>query len=184
MTAARAVALFGRIAIALLASSAFAHEGHDDAASPAAPIAGGGSPRIEAASDLFEIVGVVDKDAMTLFLDRYATNDPIVDAKIDIEAGPAKGSAQANPDGTYTFRHAALATPGQFPVTITVTAGGDADLLTGELLIPDPNAANAHAETSPLLKQLGWAAGVLILIGAITMAWWLCRRHSLRKNIK
>jgi len=33
------------------------------------------------------------------------------------------------------------------------------------------------------LKQLGWAAGALILIGAFTM-WWLFRRHSLGKNAK
>jgi len=184
MIVARAAAIFAWITIALLAGSAHAHEGHDDAASPAASIAGGGSPRIEAASELFEIVGVVDKDAMTLFLDRYATNDPIANAKIDIEAGAARGPAQANPDGTYTFRHAALATPGQFPVTITVTTGGDADLLTGELVISDPNAANARAETSPALKQLGWAAGALIVIGAFTMTWWLFRRHNLGKNAK
>ena len=32
-----------------------------------------------------------------------------------------KGSAQSNPDGTYTFRNAALTQPGQFPVTFTIS---------------------------------------------------------------
>jgi hypothetical protein len=184
MTTARVAVFFTWVTISLLVGSVNAHEGHDDAASPVASIAGAGSPRIEAASDLFEIVGVVDKGAMTLFLDRYATNEPIANAKIDIEIGSAKGPAQVNSDGTYTFRHAALATPGQLPVTLAITAGGDGDLLTGELVIPDPNAANARAEASPFLKQLGLAAGALILIGAITVTWWLFRRHRLGKNVK
>lgn len=184
MTAARKLALFAWIVIAPLVLSAHAHEGHDDAASPAVSIAGGGAPRFEAVSDMFEIVGIVDKGAMTLFLDRYATNDPVADAKVDIEAGPAKGPAQANPDGTYTFKHAALAAPGQFPVTIAVTIGNDADLLTGELVIPDPNALNANAETNSNWNQLGWAAGALILIGAITLTAWRYRRRRFRKNAK
>jgi len=184
MTAARKLALFAWIVMALLALSAQAHEGHDDAASPGVPIAAGGVPRFEAVSDMFEIVGIVDKGSMTLFLDRYATNDPVANAKLDIEAGAAKGPAQVNPDGTYTFRHAALAAPCQFPVTIAVAAGSDADLLTGELVIPDPNASNGHAETNPNWKQLAWIAGVLILTGAITMTAWRYRRHRFRKDAK
>jgi hypothetical protein len=133
---------------------------------------GANGPRIEAQSDLFEIVGEVQNGLMTLFLDRYDTNEPVVDAKIDVEAGPLKGSAPANADGTYTFKHAALTQPGQLPVTFTITAGRDSDLLTGELLIRDPGAAKVNGNDDTLWKRWWWAAGGLFLLAGIAIGWW------------
>ena len=182
MTAVRAMLAAGLVA-GVLTMAARAHEGHDDAASPAAALPGAGGPRIEAQSDLFEIVGVVRDGVMTIFVDRYATNEPVVDAKIDIDAGPVKGSAQANPEGTYTFKHAALTQPGQLPVTFTIVAGGESDLLAGELVIADPNAAAAQASDNPLRKRWWWvAAGLLVFAGIIT-AWW-SRRQRVKGTAK
>ena len=45
------------------------------------------SPRVSSHSDLFELVGVVEKGEMKIYLDRYATNEPVTDAKIEVEAG-------------------------------------------------------------------------------------------------
>ncbi len=184
MTAVRALLFSAWVATSLLASAARAHEGHDDAASPMPMAPGGGIPRVEAYSDLFEIVGVVNNGVMTLFLDRYATNDPITNAKIDIELGAAKGSAQPNPDGTYTFKHAALSQPAQLPVTFAIAVGSDADLLTAELVIVDPNAGSAHSTATPLWKSWWWAAGGLLLLGMISVAWLLRRRQLGRESAK
>jgi cobalt-zinc-cadmium efflux system membrane fusion protein len=177
MTAIRVILLATYVSISLQPAAGRAHEGHDDAAPVASAMPGAKTPRIEAQSDLFEIVGVVQNGLMTLFLDRYATNEPIVDAKIDIEAGPLKGSAQSNPDGTYTFRHAALSQPGQIPVTFTITAGRDSDLLVGDLVIVDPDAAATHANADSSRKHGWWAAGGLVVIAGIAIAWWLQRKR-------
>jgi hypothetical protein len=160
--------------------SAYAHEGHDDAASP--PVSVGGAPRIEAASDLFEVTGVVENGAMTVYLDRYATNEPVVGAKIDIDAGSAKGVAQPNPDGTYMFSHAALAQFGTVPVTFAVSAGPDADLLTGELVITDPNATKASSQPTFAWTQVAWLVGALILVGIALGSLWFRRRQLSRKS--
>lgn len=179
MTAIRVILVSTCLSISLQPVAAHAHEGHDDAGPSASGMPGTNVPRVEAQSDLFEIVGVVQKGVMTLFLDRYATNEPVVDAKIDIEAGPLKGSAQAIPGGIYTFKHATLTQPGQLPVTFTITAGGDSDLLAGDLVIGDASAATILANDDSLWKRWSWAAGALVLVTGIAIAWW-----SRRKRVK
>jgi hypothetical protein len=177
MTAIRVILLVACMATSVQPIAARANEGHDDAAPSASGLPGANVPRVEAQSDLFEIVGVVQNGAMTLFVDRYATNEPVVDAKIDIEAGPLKGSAPANPDGTYTFKNAALTRLGQHPVTFTITAGRDSDLLAGDLVIGDPNAAKVHVNDDPLWKRWWWTAGGLVLLVAVAIAWWSRRNR-------
>lgn len=172
----------GWLAMLVVAIGVHAHEGHDDTASP--PISVGGAPRVEASSDLFEVVGVVDRGTMTIFVDRYATNEPVIDAKIDIDAGTAKGMAQASRDGTYTFAHAALAQPGTLPVTFTVASGADTDLLTGELVIVDANAPDSRTQTTPAWKATAWIAGSLILVGIVTALWWFRRRQLPPKGVR
>jgi hypothetical protein len=179
MTAIRVILFSAYVATSLLPNAARAHEGHDDAVPSASGTPGANVPRIEAQSDLFEIVGVVQNGVMTLFLDRYATNEPVVGAKIDVEAGSVKGAAQANQDGTYTFNNAALTHPGQLPVTFTIAAGSDSDLLAGELVIADPVADKAHANDDPLWKRWWWAGGALLLLTGIAIAW-LSRRRRVK----
>ena len=91
-----------------------------------------------------------------------------------------KGSAQANADGIYTFKHAALSHPGQFPVTFTITAGRDSDLLAGDLVIADPDGAVADANADPWWKRRWWIGGASIVFSPGTViAWW-----SRRKRVK
>lgn len=152
--------------IALLAgaSMAVAGPGHDHG--DEAPLAAGtASPRVHSHSDLFEVVGIVEAGVMTLYLDRYASNEPAHGAKIEVEAGAAKGLAQPQPDGTYRFEHAVLKTPGTLPVSFTVSDGKDTDLLAGDLKLPDAHADHDHDEAArPWLRWAGYAAGALVLL--------------------
>jgi len=178
MRGAPIILLCAGMATGLLPVAGRAHEGHDDGGSPTSGLPAINAPRVEAQSDLFEIVGVVEGDAMKIFLDRYATNEPVANATIDIEAGALKGSAQVNPDGTYTFRNAALAQAGPVPVTFTITAGSDSDLLTGDLVAANPDAARAHAGDALLRTRWGWLAGALVLASGVVGAWWSRRRRN------
>lgn len=157
--------------VAATASLAFAGEGHDHGeAAPAA--AGSASPRMSAHSDLFELVGVVDKGQMTVYLDRYATNEPVTGAKIEYESGSNKGVAQPQADGTYLVKFDALARPGEVPFSFTVTVGSDTDLLAGELHMKDTH--EAHPEEGPSwARWLGGAGGV---IAALALALGLRRK--------
>lgn len=159
------------VLVAATATFAFAGEGHDHGeAAPAA--AGSASPRMSAHSDLFELVGVVDKGQMTVYLDRYATNEPVTGAKIEYESGSNKGVAQPQADGTYLVKFDALAKPGELPFSFTVTAGSDADLLAGELHMEDSHAA--HPEEGPSWAR--WLGGVGGVIAALAVAFVLRRK--------
>lgn len=83
----------------ILAPRVWADAGHDHGDAPAVA-AGTALPRVTSHSDLFELVGVVDRGEMTIFLDRYATNEPVKDATIDIEIGNIKGVATVQADGS------------------------------------------------------------------------------------
>ena len=168
------------LAMGLCASLSFAGEGHDHGdAAPAA--AGNASPRIEAHSDLFELVGVVDKGQMTIYLDRYASNEPVPGAKIEYEAGAAKGVAQPQPDGTYLLKLDALAKPGQLAFSFTVSAGADTDLLAADLDMKD---THDHADTParPWWRWLAYAAAaaMALLLAALAARSIQARRATSR----
>ena len=148
----------------LLTPSVWASPGHDHGDAPAASV-GTASPRVTSHSDLFELVGVVEKGEMTIFLDRYATNEPVKDAKIDVEIGNIKGVAAVQPDGSYLFKNDVLAKPGELAVSFTVIAGKDADLLAGDLKIGSPVDDHAHdAADKPWMRWAAYAGGALLLI--------------------
>ena len=157
------IALF--VILMALVNCAWAGAGHDHDDTPAAA-AGKALPRVTSHSDLFELVGVVDKDEMTIYIDRYGTNEPVKDAKIDIEIGTVKGVAIMQPDGSYLFKNDVLARPGELAVSFTVVTDKDADLLAGDLKIG--SLADDHADDTasrPWLRWALYAGGALLLIG-------------------
>ena len=162
--------------LASLFNPVWAGPGHDHGDEPAAA-AGSASPRVTSHSDLFEIVGVVAKGEMTLYLDRYATNEPVKDAKIDIEIGNIKGVATAQADGSYVFKSDALAKPGDLAISFTVQAGKDTDLLAGDLKIGSAVDDHAHDAPRPWLRWAAYAGGALLLV-AVAAAVWRRRKRA------
>lgn len=169
----RAVAAIAVIASMAFATTAYAGEGHDHG--DVAPVAtGAGSPRVSSHSDLFELVGIVDAGAMTIYIDRHATNEPVTGAKVEVEAGAAKGVATPQPDGTYRFEHAVFKEAATLAVSFTVVTGSDSDLLAGDLTLTDAHAAHDDDHAArPWLRWAAYAAGALALF---TVAAVLLRR--------
>ncbi len=129
------------------------------------------SPRISSHSDLFELVGVVENSEMKIYLDRYASNEPVTDAKIEVEAGAAKGAAIPQADGSYSFKHEVLGQPGTLAMSFVVAAGKDTDLLAGDLVIADPHAEDDHAGANrPWLRWAAYAGAALLLVATAIAA--------------
>jgi len=156
-------------AAVLLPSLAWAGDGHDHG--DATPAASGPSlPRFAAVSDAFELVGVLNGKQLTLYLDRAADNAAVTDAQIELEIGGAKVKAEKHED-TYEVVLAATPKPGVLPITATVTAGNEVDLLAGELDLHEDAHADEAAHVHSWKEYAGWAAAalgglvVLILIG-------------------
>jgi biotin carboxyl carrier protein len=158
----------------LTVCSAQAHPGHGDDAP--ASVSGTAAPRAEARSDLFELVATVRGGAAIIYLDRFATNEPVEGASIEVGEGDTTVTAAPQPDGTYRLEAPWLARPGRHELVFTVTAGDDADLLNASLDLPADDHAASAAASGPrarLQAALGDRRGPVIaafgfLLGVFT----------------
>lgn len=127
---------FSRPAAALLAASlalpVAAGPGHDHGDAPQ-PSSASASPRFEAVSDAFELVGILDGKRLTLYLDRADDNSPVANAKLEVEFGSVKLQLTEKGDGVFEAELNEPPASGVTPVTAVVAAGGEPDLLAGEL---------------------------------------------------
>lgn len=163
------------LVLALSPVTVFADEGHGGHGAPAAPPPAALAPRVEAASEGFELVGILEGGKLILYLDRFATNQPVTDASIEIESGAFKATAQPSPEGVYSIDAAALTKPGQYPLVFTIRVAGDADLLSGTLGVPPP--PEVLSQPRAWTEWLVWIAGALAALAGVA---WLLRRRSAR----
>lgn len=165
------------IAIMFSAATALAGPGHDHGDAAPATSGTASAPRMSSHSDLFELVAVAQRGALEIYLDRYASNEPVLGATIEVEAGKAKGLAMPQTDGSYRFAVPAPGLTGTVPLSFTVIAGKESDLLAGELVIADTESSDAHGSGGHLWERwLAYAAGagVVALLAAAVLA---ARRH-------
>lgn len=166
------------IAAALFALTAWSHGGEDhshDAAAPA--MAKDIAPRATTQTEDFELVAVLADGKLMLFLDRFASNEPVADAEIEVESGTFKAVAAQLAPGIYALPGGAFANPGKYPLSISVQAGDTADLLSATLDLAQPPAGVEHAAGwDKWATRVAWgASGVLLLAGAGLVA--VRRRH-------
>lgn len=160
-----------RLMLLVLPAFAMADAGHDHA--DAAPAASAGLvPRVEAQSEAFELVGILEGSNLRIYLDRFASNEPVPNARIQIESGAFNTVAQPLGDGVYTAAAGAFAAPGQYPLVFAVQTENDADLLNGTLTVPRPAGQAAHEHDWS--EWLVWVGAGAVLVFSVL---WLLRRR-------
>lgn len=164
--------------------TAIASPGHDHGHNQemVAPAAGPAAPRFEAHSDLFEVVGVLHDDELSVTVDRYATNAPVLGAKVEIESGDIKAVGQFHEDhGDYSFDSKPFTKHGTYPLTIFVSVGAESDLLAGELVVPEQHekAAREHG----LGEWPMWIVIAVIAFIVIAFAIWRFSRTRTRSGV-
>ena len=127
-----AAVLFGLV---LVAPPAFPHDGHDHGAPPP-PVSATIAPRADASSSDFEVVVTARGDRLTLYLDSFRDNAPILNAEIEIDTPQGTQKARAEADGVYGLAAPWLTRPGTVDLAITVQVGETVDVLTASLTIP------------------------------------------------
>lgn len=162
------------IAVALFSMEALAGAGHDHG--PEAPAASSpASPRIVAASEAYQFVGIVEGEVLVIYLDRFADNAPVTSAKLEITIGDKPALAELQKKGTYEVSSPLLKQPGNHEVLVSITDGAVNDLLVGSVRIPAPAVASSsfdHSMLTHLLaakppKALGWLAGGLLGVAGL-----------------
>lgn len=112
------------------------HSGDEGHAHDAPSAASSQSPRVIAASENFQLVGILKSGRLTLYLDREADNAPVVDASITVTSGDKSVVAEKQADGTYAVAADALAKPGENDLQFEIKVGEQFDLLGGVLAVP------------------------------------------------
>lgn len=161
------------LASLLLGSTAtWAGDGHDHGeAAPAAAAAA--LPRFAAVSDDFELVGVLNGQHLTLYLDHAADNRPVADGELTLELGGEQVKVSPHRVGEFEAELAEPLPDGETSIMATVTAQGQSDLLTGVLDVHVAHAEHDHADASSRVVVLGGGVAVL---GAGVLVWALRRR--------
>jgi hypothetical protein len=157
-----------------------AGEGHDHGDEAPATV-GQALPRFTAESEGFELVGVLSGQQITLYLDRFADNSPVRGAQIELEIGGTKFKAMPHGEDEYEVLLPQVPKPGVLPVTATITAGNDADLLAGELDIHEAAHADEAAHTDTWAEFTAWGAGGL---AALALFGWGGRRLMTVRHVR
>ena len=129
------------LAFVVLCTPVLADAGHDHGSPQAAP-ASPANPRAALSSELYEAVGVLRGDRLTLYLDRFDTNEPVSDAKLAVTlGGEGEIAVEPGPEGTYVLASPKLGGHGPLELVISVTGPAGDDLLIGTLTRPEATSA-------------------------------------------
>lgn len=103
-----------------------------------APAAAAGAvvPRLETFTEAFELVGQLSGGELSIMIDRYETNEPVLNGTLEVQYKNLKATAKFHADmGDYAVDDpallAAISKPGAHPLLFTLVAGEESDLLEG-----------------------------------------------------
>lgn len=155
------------VLIAILATAprlATAHDGHSHDLAPAAPATA--APRAEAVSDELEVVAAAAAGRLLIYVDRFATNEPVTGASVEVIEGDQTTAATEINAGIYAIA-GWTRPPGTVALTVAIDAGGISDLLPVNLEIPtptDPAAAAVSPTVWVVVGQTATIAAVAVLL--------------------
>lgn len=165
MNAHNKLALGALLVAAVAGWPAYADDDHNHGDEAPAAAAGPSLPRFSAVSELFELIGVVNGKELAIYLDRFDDNSPVSGAQLELEINGKKVPVAAHAPGEYEATLAEPLQAGVTPVTVTVAAQGETDLLAGEIDIHE----DEHPEEAALgwTRYLAWAAALAAAAGAL-----------------
>jgi hypothetical protein len=181
---ARGFALALACMLALVSPQAAAHDDGRAAPTTSAPA----SPRATAVSENYQFVGIVEGDELVIYLDRFADNQPVTTAKLEVTVDGTSAVAELRENGTYEIASPLLKTPGTHEVLISIADGDINDLLVSALTVPAPGVhghefdhsiwthvaalGHAHGESG---RNAAWIGGAGL--GVIGLGLLLARRR-------
>lgn len=159
--------------LGLLPPTALAGPGHDHGEA-LVTAAGTALPRFAATSESFELVGVLDGTKIALYLDHADDNRPVKDARLELDIAGTHVPVTRVAEGEFQATLAAPLAEGVSPVTATVAAGTDTDLLAGEIDLHP--AAHTDAAPAGLARRTALMAGAAAAVLLALVAAWRLRR--------
>lgn len=135
----------------------------------------GSRPRLEAKTEQFELVATLGGGELSMLIDRFTTNEPVLDAQVEVESGGLKAKAPFHADlGDYAVADEAmlklLSKPGEHALVITVIKGSESDLLDGTLKVSAAQS-QATADAPSWSRRLAIGVAVLAIVLLTVGAW-------------
>jgi cobalt-zinc-cadmium efflux system membrane fusion protein len=144
-----------------------ASDGHTHAPAPAPTnvVSSPATPRATGATEDFELVAVLDGNHLLLYVDRFASNEPVAKAKVEVEGAGQKVGAGETAPGTYVADLAAPLPAGRHGLTISIETDDSADLMAVTL---DTSLATSLPVTITVAapdwgQRIGWSIAALLL---------------------
>jgi hypothetical protein len=136
--------------------------------SPAAS-AGAVLPRVETFTEAFELVGQLSGGELSIMIDRYATNEPVLNGVLEVQYKNLKAKASFHADmGDYAVDDpallAAISKPGAHPLLFTLVAGEESELLEGTLQVAQALEDNDHDH-----EHAAWSPWLLAAVAAVVL---------------
>ena len=174
----------------LVMSSAFASPGahgpNGEHLDGQAAAAGSASivPRVETFTEAFELLGHLSGGELSIMIDRYETNEPVLGGVLEVQYKDLKAKATFHADlGDYAVDDpkflAAISKPGTHALLFTLVAGEESDLLEGTLTVAD--AVDDHGHEHGVNRRLLLAAAATLVLAAAAM--FVVRRRHRAKEI-
>jgi hypothetical protein len=112
---------------------------------PTAIRAASALPRVEAKSEIFELVAELRASELAIVVDRYESNEPVLGAKLDVESGALKAVAAFRAEqGDYVVTDAAMLK--------ALAAPGEQDMLTAAMTMGTATGWSAPHGSGPVSR--------------------------------
>jgi membrane fusion protein, heavy metal efflux system len=140
-------------------SAPFAHEGHEEDATRSALAST--HPRVTAQSELYELVGIVKGERLSIYLNHFGTNEPVADAKVKVAVAEGEPIDAAPAEkGVYATSFPPWARSGSVKIIFSVTAASGDDLLVGALTLPSGTGSSDAGVTSSEVPASSWISSI------------------------
>ncbi|UVW27119.1 hypothetical protein [Massilia sp. H6] len=145
--------------------------------------AGPGVPSIEAFTESFELVGHLANGELSVMIDRFETNEPVLNAILEVQYRQLKAKANFHADGgDYAIDDpaflAAISQPGTHGLLFTLIDGDESDLLEGSLQVGAAREDHAHEHD----QWRPWGLAALGAAGLIAAGFALRQRGRRRQR--
>ncbi|WP_434034392.1 hypothetical protein [Cupriavidus sp. a3] len=140
-------------------------------------------PIIEAHTETFELVGTLAADELSVMVDRYATNEPVLNGNLEVEFNGIRAQGKLHADfGDYSFTDEkllrALHRPGNHALVFTLIAGNESDLIEGSLKV----VADGHDAGFGAFWKARWPWIIPVALVLAAAAGFVWRRHAGKKS--
>lgn len=163
-----------------LNQQAYAHGADDHEHAAPSGLTNQVAPRASAQTEDFELLMVLQGRQLIIYLDRFADNQPVLDAQLELESAGLKAIAKQSSPGVYVLDlpKGWLEKSGKYAFSISVEAGDLGDVMTASLEIPELDEVHEDEHSSVFSTWWKWLLAIVVMTCFTIFAYAIWRRKQ------